>query len=154
MPRSILFTQIDSIGMDIGTSPLLGWWRETVDPGSGRIREFVLNVIICATGPLQHVETVIRSFDQMQRSALREILANGLEQIEPGQLVPGPLQKEQRNPGCPQVITPFDTRLLDRMEGKAEEDDASDIRERRLRRGQGRHSAAHRLTPGKKRKTV
>ena len=30
-------------------------------------------------------------FDHMQRSALPEILANGLEQIEPGQLIPGPL---------------------------------------------------------------
>tara|TARA_B100001146_G_C16052660_1_gene378588 strand:- start:16 stop:219 length:204 start_codon:yes stop_codon:yes gene_type:complete len=57
-------------------------WRETVDPGSGRICEFVLNVVIRATGPLQHVKTVIRFFDQVQRSALREILANWLEQIE------------------------------------------------------------------------
>jgi hypothetical protein len=52
------------------------------------------------------------------------------------------------------VVTPFDARFLDRVEGKAEEDDAADIRESFLRGGQGRHSATHRLTPGKKRKTV
>jgi hypothetical protein len=81
-PRRILF-----IRTAIGTSPL----RETVDPSSGRIREFALNVVIRTTGPLQYVKTVIRSFDQVQPSALREILANRLEQIELGQLIPSPL---------------------------------------------------------------
>ena len=71
--------------------PRPGWLRETVDPGSGRACEFVLNLIVRATGPLQHVKTVIRSLHHMERSGLYELFANGLEKIEWGQLVPVPL---------------------------------------------------------------
>ncbi len=63
----------------------------TVDPGSGCIREFLLNLVVRASGPLQYVKPVIRSLDQVQRRPVPEISANGLEQIEPGQLVPGSL---------------------------------------------------------------
>ena len=62
-----------------------------VDPGSGGIREFLVNLVVRASAPLQHTKPVIRSVDQVQRCPLPEISANGLEQIEPGQLVPGSL---------------------------------------------------------------
>ena len=62
-----------------------------VDPRSGRTCDLVLNLVVRTTRPLQHVKTMIRSLDQVQRRPLPEISANGLEQIEPCQLIPGSL---------------------------------------------------------------
>jgi hypothetical protein len=136
--------------VDIGTSLFLESLRETVDPGPGRFRELVLNLVVRATGPLQHVKTVIRSFEHMERKGLGEILANGLEQIEWSHLVPGPLQEEQWDADLPQMFAPFDTGFLYGVKGKGEDDDALHTRQRLLCRREGRHPATHRLAPRKK----
>src|SRR5229473_7665823 len=98
----------------------LRFYFQIFSPAGRRLRQFPQHVCIRFSRALQHVERMIRRFDNVQRRQRPEICANWPQQLQIRQRVPGPLQKQHWNPHLRKVLSSLGTRFIWWMQWKSE----------------------------------
>lgn len=94
---------------------------------------------------------MIGGFDHVQCSWRAKLAADGTQKRKIGQRVACALKEKHGHGDFFQVLCPLCSRLIGRMQGKAEEDDAAHIGERRSGSGGRSHASTEGLATGNER---